>query len=102
MIVGKSWKETHIFPRRGFCSANFPTVAGQEGTLIAQCALSYNVLNEKVFIFLWFWFGLCLALQVYSCGLWFFRLMSKQQRKQFVVSFLVQKKSYYEQDDKEV
>ena len=59
---GRTWTFTQVFPRVGFCLVDLRNV-GSTQTLIAQCALPANMINEKIYIFIWLWFlvGFCLT-----------------------------------------
>jgi len=45
-----------MFPRVTKCHMRTYGVSGSEETHDALCVLPLNVINEKIFIFLWFWF----------------------------------------------
>lgn len=60
---GRTWTFTQVFPRIGFCLVDLRNV-GSTQTLIAQCALPANMINEKIYIFIWLWFMVGLLLTV--------------------------------------
>lgn len=60
---GRTWTFTQVFPRVGFCLVDLRNV-GSTQTLIAQCALPANMINEKIYIFIWLWFLLGLLLTI--------------------------------------
>lgn len=45
-----------VFPRVTKCTFNKFGSSGSIETLDAMCVLALNVINEKVYVFLWFWF----------------------------------------------
>lgn len=45
-----------IFPRLTKCTFHKYGASGSIQKLDALCVLALNILNEKIFIFLWFWF----------------------------------------------
>lgn len=60
---GRSWTFTKVFPRVGFCLVDLRNV-GSTQTVIAQCALPANMINEKIYIFIWLWLLMDLMLTV--------------------------------------
>uniref|UniRef100_A0AC34QAS3 Innexin n=1 Tax=Panagrolaimus sp. JU765 TaxID=591449 RepID=A0AC34QAS3_9BILA len=77
--------ETSIFPRVTFCNFSQPTNFGfVERTM--QCTLMVNMLNEKIFIFLWFWFSLifiCAASNVFCNALVLFVPYFRQNKVKY-------------------
>ncbi|VDM95253.1 unnamed protein product [Thelazia callipaeda] len=51
---GNDWKVSNMFPRVTFCDVE-TTQVGQMNTYTMQCVLMINVLNEKLYVALWFW-----------------------------------------------
>jgi len=50
-----TWKETGFFPRITFCDLPFKGV-GQGRTHTVQCLLMINILTEKAYVVIYFWF----------------------------------------------
>lgn len=67
---GRTWEDTLIFPRVGMCRHAYE-VLGATNYMFAQCALPINMINEKIFIFLYFYIVSTLFLSI--CGFlnWF-------------------------------
>ncbi|KAM3720276.1 Innexin-3 [Dirofilaria immitis] len=54
IFKGDDWKTSNIFPRVTFCDVKIAQI-GQMNTHTMQCVLMINVLNEKLYVALWFW-----------------------------------------------
>ncbi|KAM7534949.1 hypothetical protein Aperf_G00000096474 [Anoplocephala perfoliata] len=87
MIEGKNWQSTLNFPRVGFCVVPIRQLAGQV-YVTAQCALPVNMLNERVYIFLWYWFLLGAVITITSVPLWFLRMAHQRSRTRFIKRYL--------------
>jgi len=48
----------NAFPTKVSCSMNYKGTGKGDGTLTGLCLLSQNIINEKIYLFLWFWFAL--------------------------------------------
>ena len=83
---GRPWTETQIFPRVGACRHTLQHVAA-DNKLFAQCVLPINMLNEKIYIFLYFFFAAVMFFTLFSIPLWIFRI-SKFRQRHFVKRFL--------------
>lgn len=57
---------TLVFPKLAKCEYRFYGMSGSEQNSDALCLLPLNVVNEKLFIFLWFWFLLLAILSAYQ------------------------------------
>lgn len=64
---GGDWaSESKIFPRTAFCDVPAKTL-GNTNIHSVSCVLPINALNEKIYLFLWFWFvivGVCTAINL--------------------------------------
>lgn len=54
----------------------------------AQCALPVNMLNERVYVFLWYWFLLGAVATITSVPLWLLRMAYRRRRTRFVKRYL--------------
>lgn len=96
---GKAWTETQIFPRVGACRHTLQHVAAGNN-LFAQCVLPINMLNEKIYVFLYFFLGSVMIVQVLSIPLWIFRISVFRQRH-FIKRFL-KMADVYDRDNQEL
>uniref|UniRef100_A0A915Q4Y9 Innexin n=1 Tax=Setaria digitata TaxID=48799 RepID=A0A915Q4Y9_9BILA len=54
VLKGNDWKTSGVFPRVTFCDVSIAQI-GQANTHTVQCVLMINMLNEKLYVALWFW-----------------------------------------------
>ncbi|KAK4470488.1 hypothetical protein MN116_006038 [Schistosoma mekongi] len=88
LIMGRHWNETSVFPRVGFCRVPIKLTSTPIPTVTVQCTLPVNMLNEKIYVFLWFWFVFVASLEVASIGVWIYRLAARQSRLRFLIRYL--------------
>ncbi|CAL8096094.1 unnamed protein product [Calicophoron daubneyi] len=88
LIMGRHWNETSVFPRVGFCRVPIKLTSTPIPMVTVQCTLPVNMLNEKVYIFLWFWFVFVSTLEAASILSWVFRLAARQSRLRLLVRYL--------------
>ncbi|VDL59755.1 unnamed protein product [Hymenolepis diminuta] len=96
---GKPWTETLVFPRIGVCRHTLQHVAAGNN-LFAQCVLPINMLNEKIYVFLYFFLGAVMFIQLFSIPLWIYRVAEFRQRH-FVKRFL-RMADVYDRDNQEL
>ncbi|VDM17609.1 unnamed protein product [Hydatigera taeniaeformis] len=96
---GRLWTETQVFPRVGACRHTLQHVAAGNN-LFAQCVLPINMLNEKIYIFLYFFLAGVMLFTVISIPLWLFRI-SKYRQRHFVKRFL-KMADVYNRDDSQL
>ncbi|VDD77938.1 unnamed protein product [Mesocestoides corti] len=96
---GKPWTETQVFPRVGACRHSLQHVAA-ENKLFAQCVLPINMLNEKIYVFLYFFLASVMVFTILSIPLWMYRISKKRQRH-FVRRFL-KMADVYNRDDRQL
>ncbi|BHF73186.1 hypothetical protein SprV_0401626400 [Sparganum proliferum] len=87
IITGRDWQTTLVFPRVGFCVVPIRQLVGPVYAT-AQCALPMNMLNERIYMFLWFWVCLSAILTTVSIPVWFVRMAYEKSRTNFVRRFL--------------
>ncbi|CAH8826020.1 unnamed protein product [Trichobilharzia szidati] len=86
--AGRDWPETILFPRVAYCRVPGIRLVGAENAYTAQCALPINMLNEKIYIFFWFWICFLIAASIFSLVLWLIRMVIAPRRKDFIKRFL--------------
>ncbi|KAL3998176.1 Innexin family protein [Acanthocheilonema viteae] len=65
ILKGNDWKTSNIFPRVTFCDVKIAQI-GQVNTHTMQCVLMINVLNEKLYVALWFWLSVLMLIDAIS------------------------------------
>ncbi|VDK32282.1 unnamed protein product [Taenia asiatica] len=88
MVNGRDWDETRIFPRVSFCYLEHVRHLGTTNRYVAQCVLPVNMLNEKLYIFLWFWTAIVAVCTAISIPLWIMRLGREKNKVHFIKKFL--------------
>ncbi|CDS37246.1 innexin unc 9 [Echinococcus multilocularis] len=88
MVNGRDWDETRIFPRVSFCYLEHVRHLGTTNRYVAQCVLPVNMLNEKLYIFLWFWTAIVAVCTAVSIPLWIMRLGREKNKVHFIKKFL--------------
>ncbi|VDL95133.1 unnamed protein product [Schistocephalus solidus] len=86
--TGREWPHTLLFPRVAYCRVPGIRTVGGDNAYTAQCALPINMLNEKLYIFLWFWICFLLTITCGSLLLWLLRIASPFHRRRFVRRYL--------------
>lgn len=66
---GLDWAQLQRFPRVTMCDFKIREV-GITHRYTVQCVLSINLFNEKIFIFLWFWFCLVSFMNIFDLIGW--------------------------------
>lgn len=73
MARGEDWTESYRFPRVTLCDFEIRHQGVQVHSYIVQCVLTINLFNEKIFLFIWFWFVFVAFLSVFNTARWMFR-----------------------------
>jgi len=62
LVEGREWHTSGHFPRVTFCDVSIREMGEYVVSHTFQCVLMINMLNEKIYIFIWFWlFGLMIV-----------------------------------------
>lgn len=88
MINGHDWQMTQIFPRVGFCYAELKILGVRVNGVTAQCALPVNMLNEKLYIFLWWWILAAAIITSIYILIWVFRMCAKKREVDYIVKYI--------------
>ena len=52
--------------------------------IVFQCVLPINIINEKIYVFLWFWFGLLSSLTILNL-LWTFLVVFASPARKIII-----------------
>ncbi|TNN20776.1 Innexin unc-9 [Schistosoma japonicum] len=88
ILHGRDWQSTLIFPRVAFCYAPVKHLGTNVNTATAQCVLPTNMLNEKIYIFLWWWILLVCVVNAYSLLHWCFQFTCQNRGCKFVLKYI--------------
>lgn len=83
----RTWEVTGIFPRVTWCEVNAWGVGKLQGFGL-QCVLPANFINEKCYIFIWFWLLVALIFNSVSILKWVYKLCFPNRRRSFVLEHL--------------
>lgn len=84
---GYVWEESGNFPRITLCDFEIRKLANSHRYTV-QCVLPINMFNEKIFIFLWFWFILVSTVSISSFLYWAYKSSFRSNRIHFIRKFL--------------
>ena len=83
LLRGKDWDQSHLFPRVTLCE--FPIRhQSRLHSYVVQCALTINLFNEKIFLFVWFWFVALALVSIINFFQWLFRAFYWPGQVQYV------------------
>ena len=83
LINGDDWSVSERFPRVTLCNFDVRRQT-KVHTHIVQCALPINLFNEKLFIFIWFWFVMLAIVSTYSLLWWCWHCFSWSSQYRFI------------------
>ncbi|KHJ92503.1 innexin-3 domain protein [Oesophagostomum dentatum] len=86
-LNGRQWESSGNFPRVTFCDLQVRELGGAVHRWSLQCVLMINMFNEKIFVFLWWWFCILLFISILNFFRWIVRLSFDSQRA-FVTAVL--------------
>nr|BAE78816.1 innexin8 [Dugesia japonica] len=98
MLNGKEWHQTGIFPRVSYCYNADIRHLGSTNAYVSQCTLPINMLNEKIYVFLWFWVLLVGIITLISIISWLIKMVFLSKRSSFIKKLLKMHQSYKRTD----
>ncbi|KAF6772795.1 hypothetical protein AHF37_08670 [Paragonimus kellicotti] len=87
ILDGRDWQVTLVFPRVGYCLVPVRHM-GSNNYVTGQCVLPVNMLNERIYVFLWFWIVLVCTINALSIPTWFLRMSYQKSRTCFIKKYL--------------
>lgn len=86
-IYDRNWRESPRFPRVTLCDFKIRQLANVQ-IFTVQCVLPINLFNEKIFIFLWFWFFIVAALSFGNLFHWIYQIVFGENKVTYVRKYL--------------
>lgn len=93
LINWQNWQETGLFPRMTLCDFSIRRIGGITPYTV-QCVLPLNMINEKLFTFLWWWVLALFIISVFSLIMWLDRVLFSYSRRNFLTSYLLASDEY--------
>uniref|UniRef100_A0A5S6QZJ9 Innexin n=1 Tax=Trichuris muris TaxID=70415 RepID=A0A5S6QZJ9_TRIMR len=87
ILNGTQWDTSGFLPRVTLCDFEV-RVMGNVQRYSVQCVLVINLFNEKIFVFLWFWYHLLTLVTLFSAMYWLTLMICPCFSKWFVVRHL--------------
>ncbi|KAL4217047.1 hypothetical protein ACF0H5_023503 [Mactra antiquata] len=88
LSTGALIKESPRFPRITLCDFEIRQLQNVQRWTV-QCVLPINLFNEKVFLFMWFWFVFIAFISCCSFIKWMYKVMFKSYAYSFVKKYLI-------------
>ncbi|KAM7534990.1 hypothetical protein Aperf_G00000096459 [Anoplocephala perfoliata] len=89
ILNGHDWQVTQIFPRVGFCYIELKFLGVPKNAVTAQCVLPQNMLNEKIYIFLWWWITAAAIITITSLIRWTFRFSTRKKETDYILKYMI-------------
>ncbi|VDL85291.1 unnamed protein product [Nippostrongylus brasiliensis] len=87
LLNGKPWTESGHFPRVTLCDFEVRYLANLNRYTV-QCALLINIINEKVFAFLWCWYLLLVVITTISTLCWLLNSTLASEKIDYILKFI--------------
>uniref|UniRef100_A0AC34QBQ3 Innexin n=1 Tax=Panagrolaimus sp. JU765 TaxID=591449 RepID=A0AC34QBQ3_9BILA len=116
LINGTTWEQSGMFPRVSLCDFEVRVmgnvqdytiqcvlvrVMGNVQDYTIQCVLVINIFNEKIFIFLWFWYILLTIFTLGSFCYWFIVAFCPCYNTGYIAKHLEMSEEPFNADDRE-
>ncbi|KAF6028118.1 hypothetical protein EB796_013578 [Bugula neritina] len=87
LMNNKGWEASPFFPRVTLCDFQIRRMGSNIHNFTVQCVLPYNLFNEKIYIFLWWWLVIVAALSVLGFLVWCVTLLPNSNNR-FIGKYL--------------
>jgi hypothetical protein len=87
ILRDKSWEQSGHFPRVTMCDFEVRHL-GTTRRYSVQCVLMVNMFNEKIYLFLWWWFVLVAVLTLLNAVWWIYVSLLRHNRIRFVDRYI--------------
>ena len=84
---GQDWTESERFPRVTMCDVDVRRV-GNVNTYTVQCVLAINFFNEKIFLYLWWWYVFVSVCTLYGLVALVYRTAHKWDQKCYILDHI--------------
>ncbi|CAI5454473.1 unnamed protein product [Caenorhabditis angaria] len=84
---GREWQDSGVFPRVTLCDFSVRKLANTHRYTV-QCVLMINMFNEKIYLFIWFWFLFVLITTGINAICTIYRLSISSSRNNYIRSLL--------------
>ncbi|VDO00905.1 unnamed protein product [Rodentolepis nana] len=88
LVNNREWKGSDLFPMRAICPVSLHILGHRNQLFTAICALPINMLNEKIYIFLFVWLLFVLSISVFSTLVWMSRFVFLSRSVSFLTRLL--------------
>jgi hypothetical protein len=87
LVANGELRESPRFPRITLCDFDIRQLNNIQRFTV-QCVLPVNLFNEKIFIFIWFWYFLVAVCTVGGFAMWIWRIVLRRNRGRYVRKYL--------------
>ncbi|OAF70141.1 hypothetical protein A3Q56_02040 [Intoshia linei] len=87
MYESTEWTGSARFPRVTMCDFLIRRV-GNIQRYTVQCALTINLFNERIYLFIWYWFVLLILITIINLFMWFVRVTFKRDQMSYIKKHL--------------